>query len=147
MTHALRVAPKIGRPHTLAERPDLAERIAESVASGLPLKYAAARHGLHPSTVHRWLAEGERDEDGATPQGQLFVALTAARAVFVERMLAELDERGRDSKRGAWTACAWRLERSFPADFGQRRDVRAEVTPGPGPSFADVDPARWGHPR
>src|SRR5262245_60786799 len=85
----------------------------EHVASGLPLRAAAARAGLHVDAVMNWLAlyrDGDQRfvefaERYARARGQ-----GEARAIERVRKLGDNDGSGR----GDWRAEAWLAERMYP---------------------------------
>jgi hypothetical protein len=76
---------------------------------------AAARVGVHPSTVSRW----KRDcPDFA-------IVLRAARGEFREAQLAIIHAEETAGRATSWRAAAWVLERIFPEDYAPRARERA----------------------
>ncbi len=130
---------KTGRPPKLT--PEVAKIITDSVAAGVPYKYAAKRAGVTERTLMRWLAAGRKAKRG--PLMSLLSALKKADADAVAGGIASIQFAGtphedvivkettftdsngvrttktETTKRKVfdWTARAWILERTHPADF------------------------------
>lgn len=124
--------------------PELVASIAEDLASGMPIKYAAAAHGVSPRTLTQWITEA-LDSDSTNP----LTPLVQARADFMRTTLKRLASACSD-KSSRWQGYAWMLERSFPDEWGNRSTGRttSDVPSLPAAqepnlvSFRDVDPAR-----
>src|SRR5262245_10349520 len=97
--------------------------IVESVAAGVPLKYAAQRAGVGERTLAGWLAAGRKAKRG--PFLQLLQAVKKAEAEAVARNVAIVQKAAAKT----WQAAAWWLERRHHAEFGRqdRTIVQAQV--------------------
>ena len=111
-----------GRPSKLT--PERAQAIALAVSEGHYLQHAAAAAGVARSTVHSWLARGqkarERLDGGGEPEPDeepyldLLEALEGAEKCAAELGIAPI----RDAmERGDWRAAAWYLERRLPGHW------------------------------
>lgn len=122
---------------------ELVAAIASDLADGLPVKYAAAKHNLHPATLYNWLALGDQDED--SPDSWIFFELAKAQAQYMSDTLSRL-KRAAGERGSGWQGYAWMLERRFPIEFGNRSSRTTPEIPDapaePTKSFRDVDPAR-----
>jgi hypothetical protein len=106
------VAKEGGRPSKLTG--DLQGKLVEAIASGLPLKSAAAIAGICYETLNRWKKKGESQNAG--PEYRQFChALEQANAAAMQYHLQNIAEKGKDD----WRASAWILERRFRTDFGK----------------------------
>ena len=96
--------------------PELAESIAELVASGVPQVHAAQAHYVHRNTYMQWI----KDKSA-------FSALVQAKRA---EAIAERVERIRQAGvKGLWTADAWWLERQEPELFMLRTKVDNQAAP------------------
>jgi len=89
--------------------PELVEALAEKVAAGMPLRYAAAALGVASSTVTYWMKRPEFE-----------AAIERGRARFVERQLSVIERAANNMCKNGyvqWQAAAWLLERSMPDAF------------------------------
>ena len=118
-----------GRPSKLT--PERAQAIALAVSEGHYLQHAAAAAGVARSTVHNWLARGqkarERLDGGGEPEPDeepyldFLEALEGAEKCAAELGIAPI----RDAmERGDWRAAAWYLERRLPGHLAARRQRR-----------------------
>ena len=126
----------VGRPSKLT--PERAQAIALAVSEGHYLQHAAAAAGVARSTVHSWLARGqkarERLDRGGEPEPDdgpyldLLDTLEGAERCAVELGIAPIRAA---MERVDWRAAAWYLERRFPrhwrpdADGGARDEEDA----------------------
>ena len=112
----------VGRPSKLT--PERAQAIALAVSEGHYLQHAAAAAGVARSSVHNWLARGqkarERLDGGGEPEPDeepyldLLEALEGAEKCAAELGIAPI----RDAmERGDWRAAAWYLERRLPGHW------------------------------
>lgn len=123
---SIKARPGPGRPTKLT--PELQVKVIEGIELGMPLEQAALAVGISEPTIHRWISEGETDE-------QYREFREAVRAARAKRMKDLLDHVWRSMKdlrsgptlqRGDWKA-AWKmLETLEPKDFGLK--VRIHVT-------------------
>jgi hypothetical protein len=88
--------------------------IAERVAAGVPLKYAAQRAGIDESTLHLWLRKGRQARKG--PHFQLFQSVKKAEADAVARNVAVVQKAAAKT----WQAAAWWLARRHHKEFGRQ---------------------------
>ena len=77
---------------------------------------AAARVGIHPSTVSRW----KRDYP------DFAIVLRSAREDFRQAQLAIIFQEAQAGRATSWRAAAWVLERIFPEDYAPRASERAK---------------------
>lgn len=106
---------KTGRPSKLS--PEVMAAFIDSLEKGNYLETAAAYAGIARQTIYDWMRKGARGE------GQEYVEfLDTMKKAQAQAEVAALD---RIERAGEWQAAAWRLERKFPARWGQR--VRVTV--------------------
>lgn len=125
----------VGRPTQLNEA--MHKGIVEAVRGGLPITKAAALCGMHPDTVMKWQAIGRKaqrmaDDGEEVPErmhryARFSIDIEMARAEAQQVHLANIKNAAAD---GNWTASAWYLERTDPANWG-RKD-RLALTGGDG---------------
>lgn len=101
----------------------LLARIAHAVSIGVPLEDAAEYAGIPRSTFFDWLAKGRSDKSHSLYR-QLADAVDQGRAQFKVNALERIQKAGETE----WTADAWLLERTDPANFGRRTRVDGNVT-------------------
>lgn len=155
------IRPAGGRPG--GPTPEVTEAIANALQLGTPLQASALAHGVPPSTLHRWLAraESEEEEDAAyrefrdviaraRAQGQLrHVALinqAATRHVKSEEPILDSEGRPVYGRNGElltkkvyeqdWRASSFILERSYGRDFGKREIIELGAADGVEPALA-----------
>jgi hypothetical protein len=122
---------KAGRHPKLNE--EVQKRIVDAIALGNYLDTAAQYGGINPSTFHRWMEKGSRD-DAEEPYASFYEAVENAKAAAEVRAVARIQAAAND---GTWQAAAWWLERTRPKKFG--RFDRSEVSgPEGGPVRLDV---------
>lgn len=120
--------PHARRSHTLDERPDLGEELAEYIRKGLYFESACARVGVFPRAVYRWLTKGRQDiekDEHETKEARLWYAVTQAEAEFEEKMHEKLDTIGNDPR--AVSATTFRLERRLPQKYGKQDRTQLEI--------------------
>lgn len=108
----------MGRPSKLTD--DRVERILQALRAGNYLETAARYAGIGETTLHEWRHR----------YPEFRVAVEKARADAEARNVAVIQQAAAQT----WQAAAWWLERSFPARWGRRVEVDAQVTVG----LADV---------
>ena len=106
------VASEGGRPSKLTAR--CQEKLVEAIASGLPLKSAAALAGISYETLNRWKKRGE-DSNGGPEYRQFCHALEQANAAAMQYHVQNITEKSRLD----WRASAWILEKRVREDFGK----------------------------
>jgi transposase-like protein len=104
---------KLGRPTKATD--DRIAAIVLAIASGVPVGHAARAAGVHRSTLSAWRAENSDISD----------RLEKAEAEAVQFHVAIVRKAAID---GVWTASAWWLERTHPAEFGKRLRTDQSVT-------------------
>jgi hypothetical protein len=95
-----------------------AERIAtivDAISNGVPITHAARAAGIHRSTLATWRAENP----------DIAAALEKAEADAVAFHVAVVKKAAAS---GIWTAAAWWLERTHPAEFGRKLQTDQSVT-------------------
>lgn len=98
--------------------PELAQQIADMVAQGTPIKFAAEAAGIGRDTFYRWLE--------ADPT--LKTSIEKRRAEAVRERVNLIQEAARKPQH--WTAACWWLERQHPEEFGlkqQNQDIAITV--------------------
>jgi transposase len=88
--------------------------IVDSIAAGVPQKYAAQRAGIGERTLAGWLAAGRKATKG--PFLQFLQAVKKAEADAIARNVAIVQKAAGKS----WQAAAWWLERRHHEDFGRK---------------------------
>lgn len=134
---------RIGRPSK--GTPERMAAIVAKVALGVPQEVAARACGVHPATMYRWKAQGERSRSG--PFYEFYESLGRAEAAFEADAVAGIQAvaeggqllrrsvtRHKDGSetedcsytRKEWTAYAWLLERRHRDRWGRtdRVDLR-----------------------
>jgi hypothetical protein len=86
--------------------PEIAESIAEAVAQGMPIKYAAEMHFVGRNTLHNWISKRK----------SFRALIDAKKAEFIKDNLKFL----RDARPKNWQAASWLLERRLPEEFALR---------------------------
>lgn len=92
--------------------PQVAERLALMLRSGVPLATAAAAVNVPRATLHRWLARPEPEY--VSFREQVEQARAEGEAALVLRIARESATR--------WQSAAWLLERIAPAQYGPPGD-------------------------
>jgi hypothetical protein len=116
-----------GRPTKLT--PEVEKKIVTAIQAGNYRQVAAAHAGIHRSTFHRWMRDG--DPDGADSDNQPFRELRAA----VEQAEADAEVHDvtiitRAARTGDWRAAAWLLPRRHPGRWGSHRAAGGSFRPG-----------------
>jgi hypothetical protein len=93
---------------------DAQKVIVQSIAAGLPAKFAAQRAGIDESTFHLWMRKGRRATEG--PHFQFFQSVKRAEADAIARNVAIIQKAASKS----WQAAAWWLERGYHKEFGRK---------------------------
>lgn len=125
-------APKNVRRRQVGEgvklTPEIQNKIVAALRVGCPLNTAAAYANVVSSTFNNWLRRGR---DGEQPYRGLVEQIDLAIADGKMRDLVRIDQ-GADKD---WRAAAWKLERRFPLEFGEK--TQSEITVQARP-FIDV---------
>lgn len=107
---------------------DVQAKIIAALRVGCPMNTSAAYAAVAPSTFNLWLRQGR---DGKQPYKGLVDEIDLAIADGKMRDLVRIDQ-GADKD---WRAAAWKLERRFPLEFGEK--TQSEITVQARP-FIDV---------
>lgn len=114
------------RPTKLTE--ELTARIAALLRNGNYIATACGVAGIHPDSYFAWRERGEADIEAGVRSAfaEFAEATTRARAEGRALLLQEIRSasRGTERRPGDWRAAAWILERSWPEEYGPRREVR-----------------------
>jgi hypothetical protein len=94
--------------------------ILDSIAAGVPRKFAAMRAGIDESTFHFWVRKGKRAKRG--PHFQFFQSVKKAEADAIARNVAIVQKAAAKT----WQAAAWWLERRHPDEFARREPVERQ---------------------
>lgn len=115
------------KPPTLKNKK--VERLINALRMGHYMDRAVRLAGLAPSTVYRWIDEGEQErmrvENGAEPteRGQAYLKITdviiTAKEEAAHRALATIQKAFPKS----WQAAAWYLERTDQKNYGRITQV------------------------
>lgn len=115
--------------------PKLQARVVLALKNGNYQDTAARLSGIAPSTFYDYIQRGERDiaeGNRHTPHAVFSESVKNARAEAEVMLLANIVRAG--SRPENWQASAWVLERTMPAKYGRRTEVKAELTgAGSGP--------------
>lgn len=103
----------MGRPTKLTK--DTTERFLQGLKLGLTYRLAASYAGVGVSTVHNWIARGDRDS--GTIYSEFRDAVKEAEGINAAQCMARIIKA---ADTGQWQASAWILERRYPADYGRR---------------------------
>lgn len=111
--------------------PAVQKRIVTMIRKGTPRGRAAELAGVHQATFFRWMAEGDREEEGI--HREFREAVLRAEAELIERACAAVvDAFEQDEDTGAFrydikeriAAARFILPHRFPQDFSTRQEVR-----------------------
>lgn len=98
--------------------------IVELVRKGSYRATAAKQVGMHPSTLSRWLIEGQDD-----PESQyraLYEDIEQAEAEWENERLGQISDVASSGRPNSWQANAWLLERRMPDKYGRNDRVTVE---------------------
>lgn len=104
---------KVGAPSKLT--PELNQAFAESIALGMPVKYACDMHGINADTYHRWMKAGEKESE--PKYVQFYESIKKAQSQFIAHNLTII----KNAAQAQWLPAAWLLERKAPSDFGRNQ--------------------------
>lgn len=118
---------KRGRGQTLKliKQPEIMDRVTKLIAGGLFARTACANVGIDEGTFYEWMRRGEGTDsgryEGKAPPRVLVEFAKAVRKAEADResiLLSKIVKAGTDPKH--WTANAWMLERTNPAQYSPR---------------------------
>jgi transposase len=104
--------------------------IVDSIAAGVPRKFAAQRAGVTERCLYKWLARGRQGGKRNAAYVQLVQALQKAEADAVARNVAVVQKAANTT----WQAAAWWLERRYHAEFGRKGMVTNATRDKPAPA-------------
>lgn len=110
----------------------LQAQVVALLRNGNYIETSCRASGLSVSTYYGWVERGEADVEAEldTPYAQFSQACARARAegeaVLVQEVRAA--SRGTERQPGDWKAAAWMLERTLPDKYGQKREVKHDVS-------------------
>jgi hypothetical protein len=114
-----------GRPSRYSE--ELHQRIVEEVRAGRPKTIAFRLAGAYPDTVWDWVRLGRQRPDDYPHYVQLGEDIDQAKAEAEAEALDRIKAAAQSDPKH-WTAAAWYLERTNPAEFGRRERVEVEAS-------------------
>lgn len=102
--------------------PEVAERIAEHIRAGMGRENAARLVGVHPATLHRWMAKGERN----VKPYRAFRERIQQASDTLQQEVSQTFMRGLRSKHDgtAVHTAQWLAERLWPDVYGKRQELR-----------------------
>jgi len=107
---------------------ELQTRLVAFLRAGNYISTACAALGMSEAAFYAWRERGEADLEAelVTPFSEFAEACARARAEGKAMVLQSIRQAGMGSedRSGDWKALAWFLERSFPDEYGQRREVK-----------------------
>jgi len=118
-----RAQPNVGGRPTLCT-PERQRIIVETIRTGATQKAAAERAGVSTAAIQDWNVRGEKGEE---PFAGFAAAYKKAEGDLIAECAALIRKAALD---GTWPAAAWLLERRYPADYGRRDKVDANVALG-----------------
>lgn len=102
-----------GRKNKLTK--ELINYASKLVEAGATITAVAKALGVSRETIHRWLREGEKQQEGL--MHDFYEAFNRAEAKAIARNVAIIQ---RSAQSGNWQAAAWWLERKYPEEWGKR---------------------------
>tara|TARA_Y100000310_G_C20530898_1_gene738399 strand:- start:133 stop:570 length:438 start_codon:yes stop_codon:yes gene_type:complete len=99
------------------------ETILSRLVTGSTRRAACAEAGISYSTLYLWLSEGKK-EDAPEEHKKFNLEVEEACARAEIRWVGAIEAQARN---GDWRAYAWLLERRFPEDWRQRKDLTIEA--------------------
>ncbi len=93
--------------------------LVQAIEMGTTYLDAAAYAGIHYTTLHHWLRQGEQQYEAGDSTGDFyhfFEAIKKAEGKMVMRLQAKIE---RAATQGDWHAAAWKLERRYPDRYGR----------------------------
>lgn len=113
------------------------DALADMVRRGIPKSVAVESLGVDKTTMYKWLAAAREIETPRTENEKLLVYLlnemNKARAEFCKIASAQMQLAGKDD----WRMWAFRLERQYPDEFGERRDISIDIKGSPARQVLD----------
>ena len=94
---------------------DYIDKLEQAILIGATYQLAAMYAGISEKTFKRWRDAAETAEDG-TPLADLRERLRQAEGRAAVGWLAKIEKVANE---GDWKACAWKLERRWPEQYGR----------------------------
>lgn len=116
------------------------ERLLEAIRKGAPYATACLYAGIHYATMRRWLVAAESEGPEGVSKRELRAfrefreALLAAEGEAAMALLGDVRKAGEKD----WKASAWLLQRRYPDEFGERREVALSGGIGIGETIAAI---------
>lgn len=103
---------KVGQPSKFT--PEVRQSILHSIGRGIPKRIAAEANGVHESTYHLWITQGQKDilEEKQTDHAQFVIDVRKIEQERIARHVSNLDQ-----SIERWQSHAWLLERRWWKDF------------------------------
>jgi len=105
---------------------EMHKTIVEEVRAGRPKTLAFRLSGLHPDTIWDWLRLARHHPEQYPQYVQLGEDIDAAKAAAEAEALDRIKAAAKSDPKH-WTADAWYLERTNPAEYGRRDKVEVEI--------------------
>lgn len=108
----------------------LAEKYLEALRTGITSTAACRLVGLNPQTLYDWTYNGRRDPEKYPEYAQLIEDIELVKAEVQKEMVEHITIAAKADPKH-WTAAAWYLERTDPANWGKRDKVEVKNEGGP----------------
>lgn len=106
--------------------PQRHRKIVRAVRKGNSLGTAGLLAGLGKDTIHDWVAKARNEPDKYPEYAKLLQDIEHARALREQEHIAKIERVALSDDPKTWTAAAWMLERSNPADWGRKDRVQVD---------------------
>src|SRR5688500_1679884 len=114
-----------GRPSSYTE--EKGKEIVEHILAGNSKTNAFKLAGFHPDVVFAWLKRGKEDPDRYPELAELHENVEEATAHVQGEMAQRIRLTALSGAPNTWQAAAWYLERTDPANWGKRDQVKIEA--------------------
>ncbi len=105
--------------------PEVQKKIVEYIRGGAYKAHAAEAAGVSVDAVDNWIRRGEDSDE--EPYTEFAAAMRQAQGEDAVRDVQVISRAATD---GDWKAAAWKLERKYPAEFGQRQHIDQSIAVG-----------------
>ena len=106
---------KTGRKLKINE--EVIEAFLGAIKGGAPIKSACGCAGISETTFYKWMNWADSDRKDASTYAQFRDNIKKAQGQAAQRWLAIIEKA---AMAGSWQAAAWKLERKYPEEFGNR---------------------------
>ena len=93
------------------------EAFLGAIKVGAPIKSACGCAGISETTFYKWMQWADSDRKDAPMYAQFREDIKKAQGQAAQRWLAIIEKA---AMAGSWQAAAWKLERKYPHEFGNR---------------------------